>query len=306
MQKGKKKKLIVINSVLALLLICGFVYAWFASQYVNEVTSNDVTVVADNAIELSLDQTKWTNSLNLSNDLTGFKDVTYKDITGSGEGSFLRPDLAQFSDHAEISGDNTWSETPVAQKDYVEFTLYMRATTNMDVYLGNGSNVLPSVGMDYLLGPNAKNLSPYSTSTTKFSKDLAVGAARVSVVNSSSSRLFTWIPRPEIYFSTTDASYSNYDDIKTNSTSGESYEHTYYANKTDTSPTKLTTSVITGDISATNTQKLATLTKPNGSDYYEGNVTIYIWLEGCDKEARRAFVGGNFKVTLNITAQDNV
>src|SRR5574344_439168 len=154
MQKGKKKKLIVINSVLALLLICGFVYAWFASQYVNEVTSNDVTVVADNAIELSLDQTKWTNSLNLSNDLTGFKDVTYKDITGSGEGSFLRPDLTQFSDHAEISGDNTWSETPVAQKDYVKFTLYMRATTNMDVYLGNGSNVLPSVGMDYLLGAN--------------------------------------------------------------------------------------------------------------------------------------------------------
>ncbi len=302
MQKSKKRKLIIINAFLLLVLVCGIVFAWFAMQNQNSVNSDDVTIVADNAIQLSVDNTNWYSTVNLSQNLTGFSSVTYKDITGSGSGTFLRPDLQQYSDHADIASPNTWSSTPVEMTDYVGFTLYIRSATAMGVYLGKNSSVDPSVGMSKLTGSTAENLSTYSTDSFKFSKDIGVGAVRVSAV-SGTNRLFTWIPRPEIYFPTTSTEYSNYSSIITNATSGESYTHKYYASTADTSTTTLSPAAITGTITESNTQLLSTLTQSE-SGYYEGSVKIYIWLEGCDTEARRAFVGGKFNVNLNITGQD--
>ena len=50
---------------------------------------------------------------------------------------------------------------------------------------------------------------------------------------------------------------------------------------------------------------LATLTGTTDEfGYYTDSVDFYIWLEGCDNEARRAFVGGKFKVYLNIVSED--
>lgn len=301
MQASKKKKLIIANSFLLIFLLVGFVFAWFASNYNNNVNSNDVTVIADNSLELSLDNVNWSSSLNLSKGTDWFSSVAFTDITGSGDGRFLRPELTQFNDHAEVS---SWATDPVPRKDYVKFTLYMRSYDPLNIYLGNGSEVSPSVGMDKLVGNDAANLSPFSNESFKFSRDLVTGAVRVSAVQNN-ARLFTWIPRPEILFPSTASDYSNYSSIITNASSGESYAHQYY-NYTTKSLETLSSGLVTGTITKESEQRLAVLMKSDTTGYYEGSVDIYIWLEGCDKEARRAFVGGNFKVNLSLISEDIV
>lgn len=320
MRKFKKNKLIFANSILMLLLIVGCVYAWFAFNSKNTLDSNNVTIVSDNTLEMSLDGTTWKNSLNLSTDTTWFTDVKFTDITGSGNGTFLRPALNQYSDHATVIEGGEWTTptpgTDGVQGDYAEFTLYMRSLEPLEVYLGEGSSVQPSAGIK-LTGTNIINESPYSTSMFKFSRDIGVGAIRVSATENAKggNHIFTWIPRPNIYFTklTNEAAEYNANTILTNVQSdeynGDSYTHTYYDNgsytTTDWTSFSSSTKKLTGDITTETETKLCTLNnKDSGSNYYEEAVTFYIWLEGCDNEARRAFVGGKFNVNLNIVAKE--
>lgn len=300
MQTLKKKKLIIANSVLMLLLIVGFVYAWFAVNYNNEIDSNNVTVTAEGALELSLDNSNWSPNLNLA-DSTEYTSVKFTDITGSGDGNFLRPTLDQSTGFAVVNPSGTWTP-PGKNSDYVRFTLYMRSTEELKVSLGNNSSVRPSVGMDYLKGSSAKNLSSFSTTDFKFSKDIVVGALRVSAIDTSSTtsnHLFTWIPRPEIYFSSNANDYSD-STISIDNTTDDSRTHQYYDNTTH-SLTTYDANLLTGDI--TDNQYLCTLTKGSG-EYYTAQIDFCIWLEGCDNEARRAFVGGKFNVNLNLVSEE--
>lgn len=301
MQTLKKKKLIIANSVLMLLLIVGCVYAWFAVNYNNEVDSNNVTIVADSALELSVDGGKtWKNALNLSTDTEWFSSVKFTDITGSGDGNFLRPNLTQYADHAEVDG---WSDTVLNPNfDYVRFTLKMRSAEPINVYLGDGSAVTPSAEALTSTSGTVVNQSAYSTSDFKFSKDIVVGAVRVSAIDSDGSRLFTWIPKPEIYFPTDASNYTNYSDIITNATGGDSYSHQYYADNSATATTTLEDNLVTSTITANTQQLLCTLDNKDSNGFYTGQVDICIWLEGCDNEARRAFVGGKFSVDLKLTS----
>lgn len=317
MRKFKKNKLILANSILMLLLIVGCVYAWFAFNSTNTLDSNNVTIVSDNTLELSLDNNTWKNSINLSSDTTWFSDVKFTDITGSGNGTFLRPALNQYPDHAEVVTGSEWTTpTPGSdgeQGDYAEFTLYMRSLEPLEVYLGEGSGVQPSAGSN-LTGENAINQSSYSTSSFRFSRDIGVGAVRVSAkeTTNGADHLFTWIPRPDIYFTKLSSEAAEYsaETILTNVSDGDSYTHTYYDSEEASTTTSWDdsflggTAKLTGDITNATEIPLCQLNKNESTNYYEGSVTFYIWLEGCDNEARRAFVGGKFNVNLNIVARE--
>lgn len=301
MQSAKKKKLIIANSFLLLFLIAGSVFAWFAVNYNNHVSSNDVTVVADNALQLSIDNTNWSSNINLSNE-DWFSNVKFTDITGSGNGKFLRPTLEQQVDYASVDDSGTW-KVPAVNLDYVKFTLYMRSKDKLNVYLGADSSVEPVAGTN-LKGAGTINKSPFSTAEEPFSRDLVVGAVRVSACDTgTNNRLFTWIPRPDIYVDAATSAVT-YNSIYTNVTNGPSYNHQYYASTTLHNLNQLD-SVVTKKITDTTKQSIASLAKKDDkATYYEGSVDFYIWLEGCDNEARRAFVDGQFKVNLNISAVD--
>lgn len=304
MQSAKKKKLIIANSFLLLFLIAGSVFAWFAVNYNNHVSSNDVTVVADNALELSIDNTNWSSNINLSNE-KWFSNVKFTDITGSGNGKFLRPTLEQQVNYASVDDLGTW-KVPAVNLDYVKFTLYMRSKDPLTVSLGKDSRA--ATPDDSALLETSDNVpsnpSSFSTRPNCFSKDIVVGAVRVSACESGTNdNIFTWIPRPEIFVSDSTATGKvTYDAISTNASSTESsYKHKYY----DYTSKELTTdsSVLTGTITDSNSKNLKVLVKNRDTGYYEGKVDFYVWLEGCDNEARRAFVGGNFKLYLNIVSE---
>lgn len=321
LKKNNKKKVLIINSILLVSLIVGTVFSWFAVNYNNKINSKEVEVIADGALELSLDGSNWQSSINLSNDTAWFKKTKFTDITGSGNGDFYRPSLTQNENTAEVNtaGNLTFVENFPKSKDndgeydYAKFTVYMRSTEELKISLGAIDNVASGVySIDALSGDGVLNLAGVakdisSDSTTKFSKDLVAGAIRISAViltdNSDNTvnreHKFTWIPRPEIYVD----NYTTFSDanINLNSQNGESYKH-YYLNQ-EKIKTELEENVKTGKL-ADNKAELLTLTKNNIEDrYYTGKVEFNIWLEGCDNEARRAFVQGQFKVLLNIISE---
>lgn len=301
MQSSRKKKLIIANSFLMLLLICGFVYAWFAVNYNNNIESNNIKVTADKSLELSIDDSdQWKSSLNLSTDTSWFNDVKFTDITGLGDGKFTRPTLEQFPNYADVFQSGSWTD-PINQVDYVKFTLHMRSLDPLTVSLGENSSVYPVAGMSHLI-QDVVNKSPLSSTAAPFSKDIVAGAVRISAINNS-GRLFTWIPRPDINVASTNKAVE-LSDITINNISGTSFIHNYYDYSTHTIATAASSTVITGDITSSNTRQLIKLQKSSTSDYYEGAVDVCIWLEGTDNEARRAFVDGEFVVDLSLTSVD--
>lgn len=299
MQSKRRKKLIIANSILLVMLVAGFTYAWFASNYGNSVDGDQIEVIADSALEISFtgEEDSWKSYLNLDeNDSIDFNNLEFKDITGSGDGTFFRPALDQYSGYAQVNSAGEWA-TPEENIEYVKFDLYMRSTDRLDVYLGEGSAVDPL--STTLIGTNAGNKSPRGD----FSRDLVAGAVRLSLTHESEGHLFTWIPRPNIYLNAGPSEAITTYDITTSATSGESFTHTYYAEANADSTTPLDeTKTVTGDITSSS-QKIISLSTQKGS-YYQEKVTVYIWLEGCDNEARRAFVGGKFKISLALAAAD--
>ena len=303
MHNFKKKKLIIANSFLLLFLIVGCVFAWFATNYSNEIDSNQVEVVADNALELSLTGNDWKSNINLSTDTFSkdwFSTIKFTDITGAGDGNFLRPALTQGDTGASVDLVSDWS-TPTYNKvdgDYVKFTLYMRSKDPIVVSLGDGSFVKP---IDNTLKGTGVTNPSNGTGATMYSKDIVVGAVRVGV-NNDAGHMFTWIPKPDIHVNTIGDIAS--ENILLNQTGGDSFTHKYY-NSSKTLTTLSSAKTLNGDITSSNAQVLATLSGTTDDyGYYKDSVDFYIWLEGCDNEARRAFVGGKFKVYLNITSSD--
>lgn len=339
MQSKRVKKLIIANSLLLTFLVAGFAYAWFAVNYGSSVDGDEVEVVADSALEISFSGAdgSWKNYLNLDATKGGIVDFTnleFRDITGSGAGSFLRPVLTQEAANAKVDTTQDWTP-PEPGKDYIDFTLYMRSADPLDVYLGDGSQVKPLAREDKLLGLTPEEANQYRKSSEgSFSKDLVAGAVRVSAVNSSNEHKFTWIPRPNIYLDLgaeapkpDNTTYDNLISTEATSdinplthqayTNGSPYVHTYYESSKATSTTPLDNALtVTGDIikdeqdssrdtfTANKNKLLLASLKTKVKGYYQDTVRIRIWLEGCDNEARRVFVGGKFKVTLALTAED--
>lgn len=333
MQSHRRKKLIIANLLLLTFLVAGFAYAWFAANYGSSVDGDEVEVVADSALEISFTgiDGSWKNYLNLDKTKGGIVDFTnleFRDITGSGAGSFLRPVLTQEAANAKVDKTQSWT-SPEAGKDYIDFTLYMRSADPLNVYLGDGSRVEPKA--EVLTGLTEANADVNRKSAYgNFSKDLVAGAVRISAVDSSSTHKFTWIPRPNIYLNlgaeAPKPDNKTYDDLISISAAanvtyinGSPYVHTYYDSSTAVSTTQLSQDLtVTGNIIKDDNDSsrdtfiankdkllLASLdTKTNG--YYQDTVRIRIWLEGCDNEARRVFVGGKFKVTLSLTAEDAI
>lgn len=346
MQSRKTKKLIIANSLLLTFLAVGFAYAWFAANYRSSVDSDQVEVIADSALEISFtgEDGTWKNYLNLADSNSGitWSNLEFKDITGSGDGTFFRPTLSQFDGYAQVDTDTplTTLDASSINKDYIKFDLYMRSTDKLNVYLGDGSQVQPLAAdgrtNNNLIGPYADATAQdlyHKSSYGDFSKDIVAGAVRVSASNptydTSIDHIFTWIPRPNIYLDLAtnaalpaDKTYKEL--LKTDAsssdtyTNGNPYVHTYYASAGATNTTDLESDkTVTGDIVKNSSGtgsfdtnkaklKLSTLAVPKGNNYYQEKVTIYIWLEGCDNEARRAFVGGKFKVSLGLTAEDYI
>lgn len=316
--KSKNKHLIVVNLFLISILMVVGVYAWFASQADNRVDAYDIQVESDNALELSFDQTTWGGTLNLADykiDNTNVLDsMKFVEVTGEGT-NFQIPQLTQKENYAEVNTSGVW-KTATANKDYLQFTVYMRSKDKLNVYLGSGSQATPASSV--LTGANCGNPSSYTSGDNAFSKDCIVGALRVAVKDSTDAQKFIWITNPNFHLDNKIGS-SDYSMV-TNATStsysagtgavgnyfvwNNPYEHYYH---TTSGPVEYSGPLLTeipdtqSEIPTATTTQIAQLTgEPDANGYYTSQATFTVWIEGCDTEARRALVDGKFDLTLAI------
>lgn len=316
--KSKNKHLIVVNLFLISILMVVGVYAWFASQADNRVDAYDIQVESDNALELSFDQTTWGGTLNLADykiDNTNVLDsMKFVEVTGEGT-NFQIPQLTQKENYAEVNTSGVW-KTATANKDYLQFTVYMRSKDKLNVYLGSGSQATPASSV--LTGANCGNPSSYTSGDNAFSKDCIVGALRVAVKDSTDAQKFIWITNPNFHLDNKIGSSDYSMDTKATSTSysagtgavgnyfvwNNPYEHYYH---TTSGPVKYSGTLLTeipdtqsGIPTATTTQIAQLTGEPDANGYYTSQATFTVWIEGCDTEARRALVDGKFDLTLAI------
>lgn len=316
--KSKNKHLIVVNLFLISILMVVGVYAWFASQADNRVDAYDIQVESDNALELSFDQNTWGGTLNLADykiDNTNVLDsMKFVEVTGEGT-NFQIPQLTQKENYAEVNTSGVW-KTATANKDYLQFTVYMRSKDKLNVYLGSGSQATPASSV--LTGANCGNPSSYTSGDKAFSKDCIVGALRVAVKDSTDTQKFIWITNPKYHLDNKIGS-SDYSMV-TNATStsysagtgavgnyfvwNNPYEHYYHTRSglVEYSGTLLTEIPDTqSGIPIATTTQIAQLTgEPDANGYYTSQATFTVWIEGCDTEARRALVDGKFNLSLAL------
>lgn len=316
--KSKNKHLIVVNLFLISILMVVGVYAWFASQADNRVDAYDIQVESDNALELSFDQTTWGGTLNLADykiDNTNVLDsMKFVEVTGEGT-NFQIPQLTQKENYAEVNTSGVW-KTATANKDYLQFTVYMRSKDKLNVYLGSGSQATPASSV--LTGANCGNPSSYTSGDNAFSKDCIVGALRVAVKDSTDAQKFIWITNPNFHLDNKIGSSDYSMDTKATSTSysagtgavgnyfvwNNPYKHYYHTTSglVEYSGNLLTEIPDTqsGIPTATTTQIAQLTGEPDANGYYTSKATFTVWIEGCDTEARRALVDGKFDLTLAL------
>lgn len=328
----KKKSLVIVNLFLIFTLMTVSVYSWFASHVDNEVDAYDIQVHSNNDLELSFtaEEGSWSNSLNIDDYLVDDVPVKQKlnmiEITGDGK-DFSYPQLSQRVNYADVFTGGTWTDAK-PNEDYLELVIYMRSLEPLDVYLSSDSKAAPK--SSNIIGTNCGN--PTEMGNKDFSKDCVVGALRVGLPDTGA----VWITNPEFHLNNvigSDAFTMAYDKDLT-STYLNTYKdngtgpvdnngddqitaadnclfvwnnptvHYYYAKQASSVSThnltyyQLPNTVSTIDANAVNT-KLVTLAKTESSgDYYVGQATINVWIEGCDTEARKALIGGEFNLAL--------
>lgn len=320
---------------LSLLLFVGIsaTVAWFINYGTNKIEGTEVSVSTGNVMELSTDGITYSSSLK-KNDFSQ-NGLIMTDITGDGK-TFLRPVLSESLEQqgdseyqitiATPDENQTWAEVKSTadcpdsnyeEASYISFPLYFRSNAEMDIYLSKDSKIEPT-------NPNG-NWSLYSTNTEelKFSKDWIAAASRISFVDEDETGekkvKMIWAPLPNVELSyVPNGEYPGFR-LNSNGTSEQTYTYRYEPNngsgyKTFTYETSM---IDTNDAAVlkeaapfytkiqTNSSEiypkevpLTRLTKDEESGAYIGNVTVNLWIEGCDREARRALAGGEIKFSL--------
>lgn len=330
MQVKKKKKLIFANVFLLLVMAAGATYAWFALNTLANVTVNEVQIAGHGDLEMTTAEapgdTDWKAYLTLTE--SNYPNLSMIDVSGAGDGVFYRPKTVDNNGNPGESA--TWlnvSDDPAlgttltenhngANKDYMKIDLKLRAKSKdpVTVALKPGSELQTVAPSDKLTGADIVNKSAYG----EFSKDCVVGGMRVSAATKNGEtvdRKFTWIPRPEIKLTVQGENLETRTyTVNTKVTDDtETTTHRYVIgigddNKTPTYKENLEEKLIVGSIEDdTQYTTLVTLNDSSKNDgYVYGEVTFYVWLEGCDTEARRALVGGKFRLRLLLDTKDDI
>lgn len=329
MQVKKKRNLIFANVFLLLVLVAGATYAWFAINTTANVTVSEVEVKGPGELQMKLseqDETKWTTNLTLTE--KDFETLKMVDVSGKGNGTFYRPNAVDGDGNPGSTA--TWLNVSASQDsngtatenhnganvDYMQINLDFRAKSDnnpdsINLILKAGSKISTVAPKAKLDGPDAENKSTFGD----FSKDYVVGGIRVSAMKKGAiitdEPIFVWIPEPNVELKVDRTGETKTYSILTPPENDQT-KHIYVSGIDNNAPTKYTTDdVYTGAISGQITsgeggteRVIVSLRENRLTGFYEGGATFYVWLEGCDTEARRALVGGKFRLQLLLDTEE--
>lgn len=219
--------------------------------------------------------------------------------------TFKIPSLIQYGEIAYVDTSADF-EDATANEQYMSFDIYFRSKSQVEVALKSNSSITPKT---------------IDTSTEDGTKNAAIGAVRLSIVNGQNRELL-WIPGPRIWYDgKNDDLHTNYTGENNNGTykpggnvtvtndeitlTGDATnEHWYYSDSNPKSRVQDTGSDIVASTSG-NYQlgeddiTVVTLNSKIG-EYYYNRIRVNLWIEGEDSESRLKFVGGGFDMSLNF------
>lgn len=329
--KSLVMKNLIVMAVLIIIALTG-VISWLTNKTEATADGINVTCEAPDGLEIAVVRhgDKPPTDKDFENDgivkLTKenypfLKQLSLEEITSDGK-YFYKPKITQDSNGAFVDIESTepWVNVEKAYTDfsadsslsYLSVDVYMRSKGSHEITLSSSTSVTPQY-KDRLIG-NVEDIANKSAMGA-FSKNCIVGAVRVStVVDKRCNNL--WIPAPNILYSETKSSTGNiitrtvHTDITKDLSEFGTFKHKYWKVDPNTSERE-GTDTITADKVITNDncdyslgadQALLTLSKDNSdeSGFYKGMVTLNLWIDGEDKEARQAFVGGKFSADFKF------
>lgn len=314
------KNLIVM--LVAVIVALTGVLAWFTNKTSADANGISVECKAPDGIEIAV-VPKGTDIYTLHHEdfhegkitlgeQDFLKDLSLSEVTSDGI-SFYKPVLKQLGGTAMPDTSQQWEEEDaIINNSYISFDLYVRSESEQTVFLEDTSKV--STVAQKLIGVDAENKS----SLGDFSRDCIVGATRLSVVDYSTptpNRKLLWIPRPDLklinpdgIFQVTPNNLSNEHRYwKVTVAEGVQTDHQVTVMPQDqvTTSKKENNEYVLGtkkQITSLLTSKIFTDEKgENNVRYFCNHVTVNIWIEGEDDEARLALVDGEFKVNLDLS-----
>lgn len=316
--KSLVMKNLIVMAVLIIIALTG-VISWFTNKTEATADGINVTCKAPDGLEIAVvrhgeeapdvnDETKWSEGeITLTKDKYPFlKQLSMEEITSDGR-YFYKPKITQNSKGAfvDTTSDEPWINSENAYTNfsansslsYLSVDVYMRSKGSHKITLSSSTSVTPQ-NKDKLIGADSANKSVMG----EFSKDCIVGAVRVSTVVKDKCNIL-WIPAPNILYSETKSGNG----VRTDLTDGESFTHEYWPvdpkNFTRTGD-KTAKDVITnteGNYTLGKDKELLTLSEElDEAGFHTGMVTLNLWIDGEDKEARQAFVGGKFSADFKF------
>lgn len=321
--KSLVMKNLIVMAVLIIIALTGAI-SWFTSK--TDATADgikvkceapdglEIAVVRHGANQPTDDDFKNNGTITLNEDNYPFlKQLSMEEITSDGR-YFYKPKITQDSNGAfvDTKSDEPWINAENAYTtnfsvnsslSYLSVDVYMRSKNAHTIVLGSDTYVKPDSGT--LNGDGSVNKSQLGD----FSKDCIVGAVRVSTVVRKGNEYKCnnlWIPAPNICYYKDETGKWLVDTKKVSNVSG-TFEHKYWQVDPSTSrrigdKTKTADKVITndkGDYSLGANEALLTLSEDK-SGLYTGMVTLNLWIDGEDAEARQAFVGGRFSADFKF------
>ncbi|MBQ4135987.1 MAG: hypothetical protein IJD73_02865 [Clostridia bacterium] len=287
MKENSKKyvKLSIILYIVILSVALVGTLAWFVFEQTAEIkTSENGKITAGEYLEVAIDDKndetpdEWLSKIELASP------AQYPDISVTPDGKAWYPVELNDDDTVIIGQDGACIDVTDKDGYFVKLDLKVRASKSLNVYLHNGSEV--------------QGLNPDKTdANNSFSKDAIAGAARVGFFDESGNVITVWVPN-EKYELASDASSINY-----NGNAEESYK---YLNVSDAGNVSGDSAWDSEKISVGN-NALATDTMANEAVSLlsfdgagEKKLTVYVWIEGTDREANTVLSGGNIKFNLKL------
>ena len=287
MKENSKKyvKLSIILYIAILSVALVGTLAWFVFEQTAEIkTSENGKITAGEYLEIAMDDgndetpDKWLSKIELASP------AQYPDISVTPDGKAWYPVELNDDDTVIVGEDGACIDVTDKEGYFVKLNLKVRASKSLNVYLNNGSEV--------------QGLNPNKTdANNSFSKDAIAGAARVGFFDENGNVITVWVPN-EKYELASDASSIEYD--------GNAEESYKYLNVSDGGK-------ISGE-SAWDSEKLlvgssalATDTMANEAipllsfdEAGEKKLTVYVWIEGTDREANTVLSGGSIKFNIKL------
>lgn len=306
-KSGKKLVVAVVVLVLAVALATTATFAWFTMN--QNVTVGDINMdVTSNSGGLYVSLSNGADAV-YSTELTSeqIKDVILTNAGFTKEGGVWKPEqklalkdvTAKKDSNALSITDEEGNTVALTDASYAQFTIYFRATDEMEVSLdltGKTTDIFNSKVESTGDAPKkpAYAWDTISENTYGTHGEIAKGAALVTRAANAARVGFA----PEANSAKVEPKIWNPNSDKGFSSTQKNLASDYRNNLLGT--TTLVTEV-TGDITGrTADVVLVKLVKAANAAYYEGQITVTVWIEGTDGDCLTSILSDNLHVSLQF------